>query len=161
MAEPQLYECFKVVLDMPKSYGGEGEEIFVQSVSGFEINHSPEEYQEGGNNRGSVKLTSNIKFPNLSFKRCLTTSQSNILKYFQDWSTGECTARIASGRIQALNSQYEVVGKWSFENAIPGSWKQGSFDASKSELAFEEFELCHEGLSYEPVSSGTTDKKDK
>jgi phage tail-like protein len=112
--------------------------------SGLEIGLDIEEYKEGGNNGMAVRLPTRIKWTNLKLKRGVALSD-NLWLWHYGFVQGTVSRR--NGVITLLDEQQNPVKSWSFKRGLPVRWTGPTFNASQSQVAFEELEIAHEGLT--------------
>lgn len=112
--------------------------------SGLELTIDIEERDEGGNNRGSLKFPSRAKWTNLRLKRGVTFSD-DLWNWHYDFVEGKYGKR-RDGLVILQNDLHIPIKLWHFRRGIPVKWSGPSFNASRSEVGFEEIEIAHEGL---------------
>ena len=133
--------CFKVVF---QGVGSESDaEAFFRSVSGLKFETEVLDVRAGGVNDSTFRLPGATKWNNITLKRGFSGS-SGFMQWRQEWLSGTCTR--ASGSIQQLDTQLNVITTWSFQEAWPVKWDGADFDAEKSDAAIETLELAHEGI---------------
>ena len=116
-------------------------------VSGLTAEGDPVDYREGTDPINTVrKLVGLRKYANLMFKR----------GYVQDTSLWEWYKRIANGEpdrrngsVVLMNEAHRDVMRWNFDNAWINKIEGPGLNAGNNEVAIENMELCHEGLSFE------------
>jgi phage tail-like protein len=139
--DPMPSFCFKVVFS---GVGSESDaEAFFRSVSGLKYETEVLDVRAGGVNDSTFRLPGATKWNNITLKRGFSGS-SGFMRWREEWLNGKCTR--ASGSIQQLDTQLNVITTWSFEEAWPVKWEISDFDATKSELSIETLELAHHGL---------------
>lgn len=119
--------------------------------TGLAVEMEIEEIKEGGQNEFVHKLPGRLKWPNLTFKRGITSSDT-LFMWINVASGNAAAGEVAprsNGSVTLLNSMGEKVQKWSFRDAIPVSWKGPDLSASASDVAVEELEVAHHGFSME------------
>jgi phage tail-like protein len=112
--------------------------------SGLEIGLDMEEYREGGNNAGSLHFPTRIKWSNLRFKRGIT-SRDDLWQWQYGFAQGSVKRR--DGLVTLLDEQKNPVKLWSFTRGLPIKWSGPTLNASQSQIANEELEIAHEGLT--------------
>ena len=120
-------------------------------VSGLESEITVEEYQEGGLNGYVHKLAGPAKYPNLVLSHGLTDIDSLWAWYHQ---VSQGIVQRKNGTIMLLNRRRTPAMWWNFRQAYPVKWVGPKFNASSAtEVAVEQVELVHQGLS-KPVVGG-------
>ncbi|MBM3132860.1 MAG: phage tail protein [Chloroflexi bacterium] len=113
-------------------------------AAGLEAEVEVFEYQEGGNNFFTHKLPGRLKFPNVTLKRGVTTS-NELWDWFEKTSYGKTERRNIS--IVLYDQAGEEVRRWNLTNAYPMKWTGPSFRASDNSISIESIEFAHEGMS--------------
>jgi phage tail-like protein len=120
-------------------------------VSGLESEIAVEEYQEGGLNNYVHKLPGPAKYPNLVLSHGLTDIDS-LWTWYHEVSRGLIQRK--NGTIILLDRRRVPAMWWNFRQAYPVKWVGPRFNASSAtEVAVEQVELAHQGLS-KPAASG-------
>ncbi len=130
--------CFKV-----KVIGGG--DAFFRSVSGLRYETEVVPVKEGGVNNTTFQLPGSTKWANIVLKQGFTAS-SELIKWRQKWLNGEYHRM--TGTIIQLDTALNPAAQGKFHKGWPCKWSMADLDASKSELAIETLEICHEGLSF-------------
>ena len=118
---------------------------FFRSVSGIKTETEVIEFQEGGDNSGTIrKLAGVTRFANLRLTRGFTGDRT-----LYDWfrSVKKPNPIKVDGRIIMFDHHGAPIIKWKFTNGFPVKWEGPELDATKNELAIETIEIAHEGLS--------------
>jgi phage tail-like protein len=112
--------------------------------SGLELALDIEEYKEGGNNGTVLRLPTRAKWTNLKLKRGVALSDDLWL-----WHYGfvQGTVSRRDGVVTLQDEQQNPVKVWSFKRGLPVKWTGPSLNATQSQVAFEEIEIAHEGLT--------------
>ncbi len=112
--------------------------------SGLEMALTTEDYMEGGNNGTVLHLPTRIKWTNLRMKRGIALSDD-----LWQWHYGfvQGTGFRRDGVITLLDELKNPVKVWSFKRGLPVRWAGPSLNAAQSQIAFEEIEIAHEGLT--------------
>jgi phage tail-like protein len=140
--------CFRVSLD---ALEGKIDAAFFKSVSGLKFEREPVPFKAGGvdnpfNLIGSAKLT------NLVLKQGFL-KDSRLL----EWASSPPEKMVRSdGKIEMLNTAFELTGTWKFKRGWPCKWEISELDASKNEIVIETLEIAHEGLTYEAAKPRAT-----
>lgn len=116
-----------------------------QEASGFDSSIEVEEHREGGENITTRKLPGMVKYSNIVLKWGLTDDHE-LDDWYQQWASGDPTAKRQSGSIVLLDRQGQEKKRWNFINAWPTKLTWPSFNAENSDLAIMTLELAHEGL---------------
>jgi phage tail-like protein len=112
--------------------------------SGLEIGMDIEEYKEGGNNGTVVRLPTRIKWTNIRLKRGVALSD-DLWQWHYGFVQGTVSRR--DGVISLLDELRNPVKVWSFKRGLPVRWAGPSLNAAQSQVAIEEIEIAHEGLT--------------
>jgi phage tail-like protein len=142
--DPLPVFCFKVELNLS---GGSGGSAFFKSVSGLKMETEVQSVKEGGANDTTFQLVGSTKWSNIVLKQGFTGS-SDLLRWREDWLSGNGMTRIATGKIIQLDTALKPQATWTFYRGWPCKWEVSEFDASKSELAIETLEIAHEGIKF-------------
>jgi len=139
--DPLPVFCFLVrFTNLPGNVEG-----FFKSVSGLKFETEVVPVSAGGANDTTFQLPGATKWGNLVFKQGFTKS-SALISWRQQWLQGQMTR--SGGTIIQLDTALKPAAQWDFVRGWPCKWEIGEFDASKSELAIETLEICHEGLTF-------------
>lgn len=111
---------------------------------GLEMQMEVEEYKEGGNNGKILRFPTRTKWTNLKLKRGLTFA-SDLWQWHYDFSQG--TGKRRDGLVVLQDERHNPAIAWSFTRGLPVKWTGPSFNATQSQVAFEEIEIAHEGLT--------------
>jgi phage tail-like protein len=112
--------------------------------SGLEMSLDVEEYKEGGNNGKILRFPTRVKWGNLRMKRGLTFA-NDLWKWHYDFSQGKGKRR--DGLVVLQDERHNPAIVWSFSRGLPVKWTGPTFNAVQSQVAFEEIEIAHEGLT--------------
>jgi phage tail-like protein len=77
-------------------------------------------------------------------KRGLTFA-NDLWKWHYDFSQGKGTRR--DGMVVLQDERHNPAIVWSFTRGLPVKWMGPSFNATQSQVIFEEIEIAHEGLT--------------
>ncbi len=111
--------------------------------SGLELSLDAEEYKEGGNNGGSLRFPTRVKWTNLRLKRGIATA-NDLWKWHYSFVEGKVQRR--DGVITLQDELHLPVKVWSFTRGLPVKWTGPSLNATQNAVAIEELEIAHEGL---------------
>jgi phage tail-like protein len=111
--------------------------------SGLEKTLQTEDYHEGGNNAMVRRFPSGVTWPNLKFRRGVTTNDQLWL-----WHDGfvQGMGKRRDGVITLHDEQQNAVKVWRFTRGLPVRYVGPSFNAAQSAVAIEELEIGHEGI---------------
>jgi phage tail-like protein len=119
-----------------------------KEVSGLDSETEVIEHRHTGP-KGNIivtKIPGALKWSNINFKRGITDD-----KKLQDWrkkiEDGQIESNRKNGTITCYAPDNSVVAKYTFVRAWPCKWKGPSLDAKSNDIAIEELELAHEGLT--------------
>jgi phage tail-like protein len=135
---PPVGFYFKVVIS---GVTGTQEGSFME-VSGISASITPEEKQEGGENRYKHRLPNPPKYNNLVLKRGMVLG-SDLIKWAQtSMSTFKFTTKTVS--VQLLNENGKAIAVWVFQNAYPVKLEMSGLKAMKDgEIMVETLELAY------------------
>ncbi len=136
---------FKVSFDL----GNETHDINFQSVSGLNQEIQTETIKEGGENRFEHVVPTRTKTPNLVLKRGILTKE---MSKVTEWCMQAFEAQTYAPTnilIELLNEDHKPLLTWKAIHAIPVKWSLNEFNAEKSELLIETFELNYNYLQYQ------------
>ncbi len=121
-------------------------------VSGLEATMAPKTIKEGGRNWGEIQLVGNTTFAAIVLKRGVT--DINDLYTWFDITTRQANyAYRMRGVIdvydqnRAEDSEVEPLLSWQIENAMATKFKGPDLSSTSSQVAVEELQLVHEGLT--------------
>jgi len=134
--DPLANAKFSVEIDMIQ-------EATFTEASGLEAELDIFEYQEGGNNLFTHKLPGRVKYPNVTLKRGVTTS-NDLWMWFEMGTFGKINRRNIS--IVLYDQDGSEVRRWNLINAYPIKWTGPSFDASAKAVSIETVVFAHEGM---------------
>ena len=112
--------------------------------SGLETTLELEPYQEGGNNGTVLQFPTRVTWGNIRLKRGLAVSDE-----LWNWHYGFVEGRglRRDGLIILLNDLQLPVKIWQFKRGLPAKWTGPSLNAAQNQIAVEELEIAHEGLT--------------
>ena len=121
-------------------------------MSGLESDIEVGSVAEGGENRFVHRLPKPVKHPNLTLKRGLSGTNSELAKWCKEALENDLAKPIEprSLVIELLDERGDPVASWIIGNAYPVKWSVGSFDAMKDDLAIESIELAYTTLQRIP-----------
>lgn len=112
--------------------------------TGLEIGMDIEEFKEGGNNGTTLRFPTRVKWTNIRIKRGIALSD-DLWQWHYGFVQGTVSRR--DGVITLLDETQSPVKVWSFKRGLPVRWTGPSLNATQSQVAFEEIEIAHEGLT--------------
>lgn len=113
-------------------------------VGGLDMTLEVEDYKEGGRNDRVHKLPTRVTWGSLRLKRGVAISD-DLFEWLFGFVEGRGTRR--DGLITLQDDLKKPVRVWKFVRALPVKWTGPSLDAARSQVAIEELEIAHEGLS--------------
>lgn len=126
-----------------------------QECSGLDVEMEVQEFQEGGNNAGTVRLAGRAKYSPLVLKRGMFRASDRANGELWAWIQGAVSgvrplARY-DGQVQVLGDADEIVATWAFRRGLPSKVSGPQLDAKNGDVAIEELHILHEGLELEGV----------
>lgn len=117
-------------------------------VSGLDINIDIIEYRSGTSPVQSVtKLPGLVRYSNVILKRGIVRGDNDFFNWINTVRQGNIERRDVV--ISLLNENHEPVMTWRVHNAFPAKYSGPDMNAQCSDVAIEELELAHEGLTVE------------
>ncbi len=115
---------------------------------GFEARIAPIEYRAAGRGGQSIlqKIPGSVSWTNIVLRRGLSSDAA----LWDWWQTVEQTGAEGNrknGTLTCYNAENLAVVRYSFRRGWICRYKGPTMDVSKNEIAIEEIEICHEGLS--------------
>ncbi len=115
-------------------------------VSGlsFELKHD-ERYVEGGENRFTYQLPTQVEYSPLVLKRGLVSSASALWTWVQDTMTMGLNSPIEIKNIMVtlLSDENAPLMGWLFINAYPTKWQVSDLNAMQNEIMVETVEFSY------------------
>jgi phage tail-like protein len=103
------------------------------------------DYREGNDAQLTTrKLPGLVSFPNITLSRGLT-DDAELWEWRQQAAQGRVSRR--NGSIVLLDDTGAEKLRWNFREGWPTSWSGPGFDATGSDVAIEQLEIAHEGLT--------------
>jgi phage tail-like protein len=116
-----------------------------RECAGLGSGSAPIEYREGDDRQLTTrKLPGLVSYPNITLSRGVT-DDPELWQWREQVARGQVSRR--NGSIVLLDDTGEEKLRWNFREGWPTSWSGPSFDATGSDLAIEQLEIAHEGLS--------------
>lgn len=123
-----------------------GSQIGFSEVSGLDILVEVTEYREGSSKEtDSIKMPARTRFSNIVLKRGIRKGDSEFFQWINTVTISQVERRDIT--IQLLDEQHQPVVTWKVHNAFPVRYSGPVLRAKSGEVAIEELELAHEGLS--------------
>jgi phage tail-like protein len=129
----------------------DGVEIGVfRELTGLQVTVSYEEFREGGQNGFSHRVPGRMTWPNLVFRRGITSGNAMF-----DWlskSSGEGFAAAgnkltrSTGAVTALDHLGTRLRAWELIDVFPVRWKGPDFSVDSQSPLEEELEIAHHGF---------------
>jgi len=119
-------------------------------ISGLEATMEIENYDEGGNNGGTLHFPGRVKWSNLVFKRGVLaqrdiTDTSDFWTWLQGFLDGQGVRK--DGTISLLDETGSPALVWGWVRGLPMRWTGATMNAQQSQIAIEQLEIAHEGLT--------------
>jgi phage tail-like protein len=112
------------------------------SIKGLEAQVDILEYREGGINDIVHRLPGQLTYPNLVLSGGQTTD--GVQKWFAQTRLGGARHAIT---VTLLDNEGTAVRAWSFADAFPVRWTGPVLSAGSTEVAGEELEIAHAGMT--------------
>jgi phage tail-like protein len=149
---------FGITLDKSRATGGASSPDQLgnggfQECSGLELEQDVQEYLEGGRNNGIVRRLGRVKYPHIVLKRGMFFANNQLNRqlwlWLQDMVRGIRPAVRYNGRIVVYHVGQSAVARWRFVRGLPLRIKGPELNAKTGEVAIEELQIAHEGLTLE------------
>jgi phage tail-like protein len=127
-------------------------------VTGLNSELDVEEYREGGRNIGPRRFPKWGRYPNLVFRRGVTSSTflwdwwADVITHSYTLPTTTAPPR-RNGVILLESLDHRSIAGWFFANALPERLIGPGLNARGGEIAIETLELSHEGVLRLPASN--------
>lgn len=129
----------------------DGVEIGVfRELQGLQVTVAVEEFREGGQNGFSHRVPGRMSWPNIVFRRGVTSG--NALFDWLQKSSGEGFATAgnkltrSTGAVTALDHQGTRLRAWELIDVFPVRWKGPDFSVDSQNPLEEELEVAHHGF---------------
>jgi phage tail-like protein len=124
-------------------------------ISGLEATMDVENYDAGGSNGATLRFPGRIKWANLVFRRGVLpfrdpSDTSDFWAWLQSYLDGQGVRK--DGTITLLNEAGQPALVWGWQRGLPAKWTGAAMNAQQSQIAIEQLEIAHEGLTL--VQSG-------
>lgn len=125
-----------------------GTNIGFSEVSGLNIENKPIEYRDGVSPEFSkIKMPGMNEFGNITFKRGVFKDDNEFYLWFNTISLNKVERRDLT--LSLLNENHEPVVTWKIKNAFPVKVTSTDLKADGGEVAIEQLDVAHEGLTIE------------
>jgi phage tail-like protein len=123
----------------------EGEDAAFKEVSGISKELGIEEVRSGGENRFKYRLPTLVTSKNLILKRGIIDAESQLISWCSDTLDNGFGTSIETHDVSVnlLNSDGEVLIKWTFYNAYPVKYSVSDLKSQESEVLIETIELAY------------------
>lgn len=127
-----------------------GTNIGFSEVSGLNIENKLIEYRDGASPEYSkLKMPGMREFSNITLKRGVFKGDNEFYAWLDTISLNAVERRDLT--ISLLNENHEPVVTWKIKNAFPVKVQSTDLKADGSEVAIEQLDIAHEGLTIEYV----------
>ena len=125
-----------------------GANLGFTEVSGLNIENKVIEYRDGISPEYSkIKMRGMGEFSNITLKRGVFTGDNDFYKWLNTISLNNVERRDIT--ISLLNEKHEPVVVWKVHNAFPVKVQSTDLKGDGNEVAIEQLDLAHEGLTIE------------
>ena len=114
-----------------------------RECSGLDTAQDPVEYREGNEGLTVRKLTSLVKYSNITLKWGIT-DDAQLWDWRKNIMAGNDDRK--NGSIILLDTTGTEKVRWNFREGWPTKWTGPTFNATGNEVAVETLEIAHEGL---------------
>lgn len=119
-------------------------------ISGLEATMEVENYDAGGVNDGTLHFPGRVKWSNLVFKRGVLAQRdigdtSDFWAWLQGYLEGQGVRK--DGTISLLDETGSPALVWGWRRGLPIKWTGATLNAQQSQIAIEQLEVAHEGLT--------------
>jgi phage tail-like protein len=119
-------------------------------ISGLEATMDVENYDAGGVNGGALRFPGRVKWSNLVFKRGVIEQRplsdtSDFWAWLQTFLDGQGVRK--DGVITLMDESGSAALAWSWRRGLPVKLIGPSMNAQQSQVAIEQLEIAHEGLT--------------
>ena len=123
-----------------------GSNIGFSEVSGLNIENKMIEYRDGASPEyNKIKMPGMREFSNITLKRGVFQGDNDFYNWLNTISLNAVERRDLT--ITLLNEKHEPVVVWKVKNAFPVKVQSTDLKADGSEVAIEQLDLAHEGLT--------------
>ncbi|MXV49668.1 phage tail protein [Pedobacter sp. HMF7647] len=123
-----------------------GTKIGFSEVSGLNIENKLIEYRDGASPEYSkIKMPGMREFSNITLKRGVFAGDNEFYSWLNTIQLNAVERRDLT--ISLLNENHDPVVVWKIKNAFPVKIQSTDLKADGSEVAIEQLDLAHEGLT--------------
>lgn len=123
-----------------------GSNIGFSEVSGLNIENKMIEYRDGASPEyNKIKMPGMREFSNITLKRGVFQGDNDFYNWLNTISLNAVERRDLT--ITLLNEKHDPVVVWKVKNAFPVKVQSTDLKADGSEVAIEQLDLAHEGLT--------------
>ncbi|WP_423147187.1 phage tail protein [Rubrolithibacter danxiaensis] len=123
-----------------------GANVGFSEVSGLNIENKLLEYRDGASLEFSkIKMPGMREFSNITLKRGVFQGDNEFYSWLNTISLNQVERRDLI--ITLLNEKHEPVVTWKVKNAFPVKIQSTDLKADGSEVAIEQLDIAHEGLT--------------
>lgn len=123
-----------------------GTKIGFTEVSGLNIENKVIEYRDGASPEFSkIKMPGMREFSNITLKRGVFADDNEFYQWLNTISLNTVERRDVI--IRLLNEEHNPIVTWKIKNAFPLKIQSTDLKSDGSEVAIEQIELAHEGLT--------------
>jgi phage tail-like protein len=115
-----------------------------RECSGLDSTQDAIQYREGTDPLTQRKVPGLVTYSNITLRRGIT-DDSDLWEWRNLAAQGRVERR--NGSIVLLNDEREEKLRWNFVEAWPTKWTGPSLNATSNEVAIEELQIAHEGLT--------------
>ncbi|GAA0875707.1 phage tail protein [Wandonia haliotis] len=127
-----------------------GSRVGFTEVSGLDIEIQPIDYREGSYKSYQVtKMPGIPQFTNINLKRGILKGDDEFHQWLATIRLNQVERRDVT--ISLLNENHEPLMVWTVFNAWPSKVTGPGLNSTSNEVAIEEIELSHEGLTVEAI----------
>jgi phage tail-like protein len=126
-----------------------------QECTGLGIELDVQELQEGGRNDGVIRRIGRAKYQPITLKRGMFSAKpgeqafTELWGWLQQLASRDHVVRY-DGTVDVLDAQgNDVVASWIFVRGLPSKISGPTLNARTGEVAIEELQIAHEGLTLE------------
>lgn len=125
-----------------------GTSIGFSEVSGLNIENKLIEYRDGASPEYSkIKMPGMTEYGNITLKRGMFKDDNEFYNWLNSISLNTVERRDLT--ISLLNESHEPVVTWKIKNAFPIKIQSTDLKADGGEVAIEQLDIAHEGLTIE------------
>ena len=124
-----------------------GTRMGFSEVTGLGAEVAVVEYREGNSRRESaIKIPGMKKYSNVTLKRGVMQGDNEFFEWLTQAASGAADER-RDLTISLLADDGQPLVQWRLRNALPMKYTGPTLDAAANQVAIEELQLAHEGLT--------------